>query len=122
MVYITFLHNRDVFTKNLFNEWVYRLFPSAKFKGTMYGSWYPTICVSYEDFRKNNTDMPVGAQSKIAKIEVEYIRDTYILQILEHFACGISEYIAITNLHPEFEEHTGREKYGNKVEEVYFLK
>ena len=116
MVNVTFQHNRNIFKKNKFQKWIYKLFPSAKFDGTMWGEWYPTIKIPFPEFRANYKNMPSHIQNKIAGINTPTIKGQKgFLVCLVHDVRPINK---ITNLHPDFKKYTGRETYGNKVEEV----
>lgn len=116
MVKITFEHSHDVFNGTKFRGWIYKLFPSARFDGFKWGNWYPTINVPFEEFRENYKNIPEYAAKKIAAIRTDFGNDkTKILSCLVYDVRPINK---ITNLHPDFEKHTGRERYGKYVEEV----
>jgi hypothetical protein len=101
MVHLTFVHDRDIFTKNKFRNWVYKYFPSAKFDCYQHGRWYPSIKIPYDEFRENHKNLPQSVQNKIAGIKCEPCLMTYLIH-------GIRPIYRITNLHWEFEKYTGR--------------
>ena len=112
MVHLTLLHDRDLFNGNEFHKWVYRLFPNAKFDGYMRGRWFPTLIIPFHEFRDNYKNIPLSTQSKIAGIE------TKNLSILSYLSSSTFPIHRITNLHPDFKKVTGRDNYGEKVQEI----
>jgi len=111
MVRLTFSHTRDIFDGTKFKPWVYKLFPGARFDSCKWGDWYPTIKVPYEQFEAQYKNIPVRVQAKIAEIECRP-------SIIDFLAYHVYRVHRITNLHPDFEKYTGRQSYGNKVEEI----
>ena len=111
MIQLTFVHSRDVFVGTKFKSWIYELFPKARFDSCMWGQWYPTIKIPYDQFRENYKNIPSTAQNKIAGIKCDP-------SFLACLAYDIRPVNKITNLHPDFEKYTGRENYGKVVEEI----
>ena len=114
MIQLTFEHTRNVFSGTEFTSWIKKLFPNAKFTRCMCGDWYPTIEIPLDEFTANHKNIPESAQNKIAGIKTNFGQ----VSLLDWIVNRVVPIHKITNLHPDFEKHTGRESYGNKVEEV----
>lgn len=111
MVHLTLVHGNDVFNRNEFRGWVKKYFPTAKFDSFKWNRWYPTIKIHYDEFTDNHKNLPQWVQNKIAGIKCNP-------NLIEFLSCGVHPINKITNLHPDFEKYTGRDRYGNSVEEV----
>ena len=77
MLYLTFTHSRDIFRKNEFQTWVKTWFKSARFEGCEYGNHYPTIKVSFIEFKeweshKFECEKQKDRLVKIKSAETEY--------------------------------------------------
>ena len=93
MIYITFRHSRDLFNKNYFKGWVYRVFNFSiedaerpiKFEGCEYGNNYPKISMDTTTFEEVKHKIPVSSLKKITKI-------TGVFNIIEQLTLGVRDF------------------------------
>jgi hypothetical protein len=85
MITITFYHGRNIFKGKEFASWVSRLFPSAKFCGFEYGSYYPKLQIDFLEFEQNKQAIPPSAAKNITKISGEF-------SLLEQLVYGVRNF------------------------------
>jgi len=82
MIYLTFVHSRELFTGANFKPWVKRLFPSVKFEGCKTANYEPTISVSLIDFERAKECIPTK----------NLIRIKGVFNVIEHLVLGVRDF------------------------------
>lgn len=109
---ITFRHSRNLFNKELFKGWVYRVFDFTtedekrpiRFEGCEHGNNYPIISMSLMTFENVKNQIPESVAKNIVRIRG-------IFNVLEFLTFGVND----------FDNDLRDESFMNRVESYHYI-